>query len=128
MSDVNNMSGSLVISEDVIATIAINAAKDVDGVAGLGNRPADLYTAFKINADNLKHVKVFLSSYDIRVHMYVILTSSAKIQEVSENIQNAVKVAIQNMTGRVVTRVDVTITGIQSDIGNFTQSTEPKDI
>ncbi len=128
MSEVNNLSGSLVISEDVIATIAINAAKDVDGVAGLGNRPADLYTAFKINAENLKHVKVSLSSYDIRVHMYVVLTSSAKIQEVSENIQNAVKAAIQNMTGRPVTRVDVTITGIQSDIGNFTQPTEPKDI
>ncbi len=128
MSEVNNLSGSLVISEDVIATIAINAAKDVEGVAGLGNRPADLYTAFKINAENLKHVKVSLSSYDIRVHMYVVLTSSAKIQEVSESIQNAVKAAIQNMTGRPVTRVDVTITGIQSDIGNFTQPTEPKDI
>lgn len=128
MSEVNNLSGSLVISEDVIATIAINAAKDVEGVAALGNRPADLYTAFKINAENLKHVKVSLSSYDIRVHMYVVLTSSAKIQEVSENIQNSVKAAIQNMTGRPVTRVDVTITGIQSDIGNFTQPTEPKDI
>lgn len=128
MSEVNNLSGSLVISEDVIATIAINAAKDVEGVAGLGNRPADLYTAFKINAENLKHVKVSLSSYDIKVHMYVVLTSSAKIQEVSENIQNSVKAAIQNMTGRVVTRVDVTITGIQSDIGNFTQPTEPNDI
>ena len=98
MSEVNNLSGSLVISEDVIATIAINATKDVEGVAGLGNRPADLYTAFKINAENLKHVKVSLSSYDIRVHMYVVLTSSAKIQEVSENVQNAVKAAIQNMT------------------------------
>lgn len=128
MSEVNNLSGSLVISEDVIATIAINAAKDVEGVAGLGNRPADLYTAFKINAENLKHVKVSLSSYDIKVHMYVVLTSSAKIQEVSENIRNSVKAAIQNMTGRVVTRVDVTITGIQSDIGNFTQPTEPNDI
>lgn len=128
MSEVNNLSGSLVISEDVIATIAINAAKDVEGVAGLGNRPTDLYTAFKINAENLKHVKVSFSSYDIRIHMYVVLTSSAKIQEVSENIQNSVKAAIQNMTGRVVTRVDVTITGIQSDIGNFTQPTEPKDI
>lgn len=128
MSEVNNLSGSLVISEDVIATIAINATKDVEGVAGLGNRPADLYTAFKINAENLKHVKVSLSSYDIRIHLYVVLTSSAKIQEVSENIQNSVKAAIQNMTGRPVTRVDVTITGIQSDIGNFTQPTEPKDI
>ena len=37
---------------------------------------------------------------------------TAKIQEVCRNVQTAVKEAIQNMTGRVVTRVDVSVTGI----------------
>lgn len=111
----NNYSGGLVISEDVIATIAINAAKDVDGVAGLGDRPTDLYTTFKVNNDSIKHVKVTLSDYDIKLHMYLILTNSAKIQDVSVNVQSAVKAAVQNMTGRVVTRVDITISGIVDD-------------
>jgi len=128
LAENNNLSSGLVISEDVLATIAINAAKDVDGVAGLGNRPADLYTAFKIDSENLKHVKVETSSYDIKLHMYITLHSSAKIQEVSANVQNAVKSAIQNMTGRVVTRVDVTITGIVSDIGEYSSPVEPKDL
>ena len=128
MVENNNLSSGLVISEEVLEKISINAAKEVDGVAGLGNRPTDLYTTFKLNSENLRHVKVETSSYDIKLHLYITLLSSAKIQEVSANVQNAVKAAIQNMTGRVVTRVDVTITGIVSDIGDFTTPVEPKDI
>lgn len=123
----NNFTGDLVISEDVIATIAINAAKDVEGVAGLGNRPMDFYTSFKVNAENIKHVKVDLTDYSIKLHMFLILKSSAKIQDVSINVQNAVKAAVQNMTGRVVTKVDITISGIASDLED-NSSTEPSEL
>ncbi|MBQ2500390.1 MAG: Asp23/Gls24 family envelope stress response protein, partial [Clostridia bacterium] len=113
----NNYKGGLVISEDVIASIAINAAKDVDGVAGLGMRPKDLYTSLKVNADNIRHVKVDITDNDIKLHIYLILSASAKIQEVANAVQKAVKAAVQNMTGRVVTKVDVTISGIESNSG-----------
>ncbi len=119
LSEMNNFSSELVISEEVIATIACNAARDVEGVEGLGDRPADVYTAFKINTNNLRHVKVTMSDYDIKLHIYVLLNSSARIGEVAENIQNSIKSAVQNMTGRVVTKVDVTINGIYSDIGEY---------
>lgn len=107
-----NFSTECVISEEVLATIAANAAKDVEGVAALGSRPADLYTTFKIGADASRKVAVTMTDYDIRVHVYVDLVTNAKIQEVCRNVQTAVKEAIQNMTGRVVTRVDVSVTGI----------------
>jgi len=113
MSD-TNFSSDLIISEEVIATIAANAAKDVEGVAGLGNRPTDINTAFKIGAENLKHASVTFTDYDIKLHMYVTLTDTAKIQTVCSDVQNAVKAAIQNMTGKVVTRVDVTVTGVDA--------------
>lgn len=108
----NNFKAGLVISEEVIATIAANAAKDVDGVAYLGNRPADLYTTFKIGAEDLKKVSVTITDYDIKAHLYLVLTNNAKIQEVSANVQEAVKSAVQDMTGRIVTRVDITVTGV----------------
>lgn len=107
-----NFSSDYVISEEVLATIAANAAKDVEGVARLGSRPADLYTTFKIGADASKMVAVTMTDYDIRCHVYIDLVHTAKIQEVCRNVQTAVKEAIQNMTGRVVTRVDVSVTGI----------------
>ncbi len=108
-------SSGLIISEEVIATIAANAARDVDGVADLGSRPADLYSTFKIGSDDIKHAAVQITDYDIRVHVYIIVSGDAKIQEVAANVQSAVKNAIQNMTGRIVTRVDVTITGVKTD-------------
>lgn len=110
-----SFSSEYIISEDVLATIAANAAKDVEGVAALGDRPTDLYTAFKIGADDLKHVAITMTDYDIRVHVYVMLTQTARIQEVCKAVQTAVKEAIQNMTGRVVTRVDVSVTGIAEE-------------
>lgn len=114
----------LVISEEVIATIAANAARDVDGVEDLGNRPADLYTTFNIGAEDLKKVAVTITDYDIKTHVYIVVSSSAKIQEVSADIQEAVKSAIQNMTGRIVTRVDVTVTGVKTDSGEVS----PRDL
>ncbi len=110
-----SFSADYVISEEVLATIAASAAKDVEGVAQLGYRPADLYTTFKIGGDATKRVAVTTTDYDIRVHVYVELVQSAKLQDVCRNIQAAVKEAIQNMTGRVVTRVDVTVTGIAEE-------------
>lgn len=115
MNQNGNFSSDYIISEEVIATIAANAAKDVDGVARLGNRPADLYTTFKIGSDDTKRVAVTMTEYDIRTHVYVDLVHTAKIQEVCRNVQTAVKEAIQNMTGRVVTRVDVSVTGIADE-------------
>ena len=112
VNSTGNFSSEYVISEEVPATIAANAAKDVEGVACLGNRPADLYTTFKIGADASKKVAVTMTDYDIRVHVYIDLVHTAKIQEVCKAVQTAVKEAIQNMTGRVVTRVDVSVTGI----------------
>ena len=122
-----NFSSEYVISEEVLATIAANAAKDVEGVARLGNRPADLYTTFKIGADASKKVAVTMTDYDIRVHVYVDLVHTAKIQPVCRNVQTAVKEAIQNMTGRVVTRVDVSVTGIADEPGPAAPPEVPVD-
>ena len=38
----NRDSGGVVISNDVIASIAANAVKDVDGFGSFSSRPADL--------------------------------------------------------------------------------------
>lgn len=110
----SNFSSDYVISEDVIATIAINAATDVSGVAGLGNRPAD-FLLNMLESEALRHCKVTVSDYDIKVHLYLAFTSTAKIQDVAMEVQKKVKEAIQNTTNRLVTKVDITITGIDKE-------------
>ncbi len=102
----------LVISEEVIAAIALNAAKDVEGVSGFAARPRDLQALLHIGDDMLKSVRVWVNENEIKLHLYLLLKGGTKIPAVSAQVQRAVKNAVQNMTGRVVTKVDISIVGV----------------
>ena len=43
----SNSKGTLTISEEVLSSIATNAAKDVDGVSSFSNRPVDVVSTIK---------------------------------------------------------------------------------
>ncbi|MGN0523282.1 MAG: Asp23/Gls24 family envelope stress response protein [Eubacterium sp.] len=118
--------GSLTISEDVISAIATNAAKDVDGVSSFSNRPVDVVNTIKQGSLKvMSPVRVLQDGEDIIVSIYVNLKPNKKINNVAENVQNSVKEAIQNMTGRLVTKVNVVIAGI--DFEESDDSTEPTE-
>ena len=102
--------GELVISEEVIASIAQNAARDVDGVAGFSPRKADAAMLRAINTN--KFVSVVLGDNDVKLCVSIIVKPGFNIQSVSGEVQRAVKAAVQNMTGRVVTKINITIAGL----------------
>ena len=106
------LSGSLVISEEVIASIAVNAAKDVNGVAALLPRPADVRSALRIREGIQRFVGIAAADNELRLHLYIRLKSGAKLPAVCEKVQSGVKDAVQSMTGKVVSRVDVSVLGI----------------
>ncbi|MBE6755028.1 MAG: Asp23/Gls24 family envelope stress response protein [Ruminococcaceae bacterium] len=118
MSNINKSrnSGSLVISEDVIASIAVNASKDVEGVSGFAQRPINLHSFYKIADSASKYVDVTMSDTDVKIHIYVKVSQDAKIQTLAEKVQQNIKNAVQNMTGMMVSEVDVTIS--TADIEN----------
>lgn len=105
------MQGTLRISQEVIATIASCAATEVAGVAGLAVHTANIKNLFTKNAVN-KSIVVTLSDdvavIDIRLNLY----SGTRIPSVSEEVQRAVKEAVQNMTGITVSKVNVYICDI----------------
>lgn len=118
--------GSLTISEDVISAIATNAAKDVDGVSSFSNRPVDVVNTIKQGSLKvMSPVRILQDGEDITVSIYVNLKPNKEINDVAENVQNSVKEAIQNMTGRLVTKVNVVIAGI--DFEESDDSTEPTE-
>ena len=121
MADLNKQDvvSGLVISEEVIAAIALNAAKDVDGISGFAARPRDLQTLLHVGDDTLRSVRVWVNENEIKLHMYLMLKGGTKIPVVSAQVQRAVKNAVQNMTGRVVTRVNISIVGV-----DFSEVTE----
>lgn len=111
VSEFKAAEGSCIISEDVIASIAGTAAGEIPGVAGMAKRPADLRGI--VAGDVVpKSVKVLNNEHETVLDVYVNLKQGAKIQETAALIQQSVKSAVQSMTGKPVTRVNVHVEGM----------------
>ena len=105
--------GELVISEDVLISIAINAAKDVEGVSSLSTKPLDVVETIRKGSLKLTSpVRIKDNISDIEVSIYVNMKPGYKIVSVAEEIQTSVKDAIVTMTGKTVSKVNVIIAGI----------------
>ncbi len=121
-----NEKGNLVISEEVISSIAINAAKDVEGVGSFSNRPFDVFSTIKKGSLKvMSPVRISQNGDDINVSIYLNIEPNKKIKTVAQNVQQNVKESIQNMTGRLVSKVNVIIAGIEFDENAGTN--EPKE-
>lgn len=92
--------GSCIISEDVIASIAATAATDTAGVAALAGRGAT------------RSVRILNTEYDTVLDVYVKLCEGVRIQETAVALQQNVKMAVQSMTGKPVTKVNVHVEGV----------------
>lgn len=104
--------GKVVFAEDVVATIATLAAAEVDGVYGMSG------TAFEGLGEKLgkknytKGIKVEVGQVECAVDMNIIVRYGFKIQEVCRAVQEAVKNAIETMTGLKVVQVNIAVTSI----------------
>jgi len=106
--------GEMVISDDVIAAIVVNAVKDIDGVAGFAPcAPGVVRSALKLPAADRSGVRVSNGENEIKISMSITVKGGAKIPALAEAVQSGVKNAVQGMTGRVVSRVDVSIAGVE---------------
>lgn len=105
--------GELVISDEVVASIAINAAKDVDGISSFHNGPVDVVNTIKQGSLKvMSPVRIMQDGEDFSISIYVNIAPGQKFQTVAAEVQSAVKESIQNMTGRLVSKVNVIIAGI----------------
>ena len=110
-NDPNNSVGSLRISRDVIATITSAATREINGVADLAPFTTNI-KGWLMKKQTAKPIVIDLTDDVASIDIHVILKSGTKIQEVSENIQAAVKEAVQNMTGIAVSKVNINVAGI----------------
>ncbi len=108
--DYQTSEGCCIISEDVIATIAATAAVEVPGVAGMATRLTDIRGL--VGSSVGKAVAVVNNENETVVTLYINLTEGVRIPEVAGQVQRAVKSAVQSMTGKPVTKVNVHIAGI----------------
>ena len=105
-------SGSINISEDVVAAIVATAATEVKGVHGL------YYSAGKELSQAIskrgvsRSVKLVLNEDDVQVDVYVLLAKDGSASEVGADVQKAVMTAVEDSVGVKVSAVNVHICGV----------------
>ena len=108
--------GSINISEEVIATIAVGAVREVEGVSGmmtnLGGSVTDLVTNKKNAQKGAKGVKIDMTGAALVLDLYLTVQYGQPIPEVAENAQKAVSSAVEAMTGCPVEAVNIHVGGV----------------
>lgn len=105
--------GTVMISEDVIATIISHAICEVEGVVGLSTKPgADI--AEIIGKKNWgKGMKVTIGEADeLYIDCNVVVAYGQSVMNVAGTIQNAVTSSLESTTGVKVASVNVNVCGI----------------
>ena len=108
--------GSINISEEVIAAIAVGAVREVEGVSGmmtnLGGSVTDLVSNKKNAQKGAKGVKIDMTGTTLALDLYLTVKYGFAIPEVAENAQKAVASAVEAMTGCAVGTVNIHVGGV----------------
>ena len=112
VNDVNEMGGKVVFAEDVVATIASLAAAEVEGVYGLSGSAFEGLGEKLGKKNYTKGIKVEVGTVECAVDMTLSVKYGFRIQDVCQNVQQAVKNAIETMTGLKVVEVNISVTSV----------------
>ena len=114
---------NLNISEDVIGIIAGLAASEVEGIAGMTLGFVDgINQILGGNKKYSKGVKIELEGKKVTIDLDVNVKYGVRIPDIAWAAQNAVKSAVENMTGLDVVAVNINVQGITFDKKEDTKS------
>lgn len=100
--------GSINISEEVVASIAVDAMKEIEGVGAMGQNMTEQFTGRK----SARGVHAELQDGGILVDVYLMVRYGYAIPEVAKKVQDCVGSALGGMTGFPVKSVNVHVGGI----------------
>lgn len=112
MLNESNEAGKVVFAEDVVATIATLAASEVEGVYGMSGTTFEGIGEKLGKKNYTKGIKAEVGSVECAVDMTLIVKYGYRIQEVCSNVQEAVKNAIETMTGLRVVEVNIVVNSV----------------
>lgn len=111
-----NRKGTLKVSENVIISIAKNAAMEVSGVYAISMRSFNVLKFFSSKIDS-SAIKVTMLDGVAKIAMSIIVVSGYNVATVCEQIQERVKSAVQSMTGVTVSKVNVSVVDVSFSDG-----------
>ena len=104
--------GELSISDEVLVVIAALATTEVEGVAALAGNITNAVAARLVAGKHSKGVKIHINNRVITADVSINIKDGYAIPDVSAQVQDRVKQAIETMTGLSVDKVNVRITGV----------------
>ncbi len=104
--------GNVLISEEVIASIAALAIREIDGVFGLSiSSTIDLRNI--INRKNFrKGIRVVIEGENVDINCNLVVKAGETVMDVAKNVQEAILSEVSAMTGIQPRRVNVNICGV----------------
>ena len=105
--------GTVKVADEVVAIIAGLAATEVRGVAHLAGNITNALVA-RVGVKKLSHsVRVEVLENMVTIDLALEVDLGCSIPEVSLQVQEKVKNAVENMTGMKVTDVNIQIAGVK---------------
>ena len=106
----NNPIGKTTLTPNVLLTIARMAALEVEGVTGMAS--------IRSGVPNLKSrgkegVTLKIEDDNVFLNVYLVLDGDHNIQDVSRKVQQQVARSIEEMTGLVVSQVNIHIEDVE---------------
>lgn len=105
--------GSIKISEDVIATIVKSVLGEMEGVHSLALKPLTA-SEMLLKTSSLKPIRITLNVDVAEIDIAVNLCFGYKLRQVAEQMQQRVKDTVQDMTGIAVNKVNIYVAGVKS--------------
>ena len=107
--------GEVHIADEVIAIIAGMAATEVEGVKGMVGKTADNFVELLGRKNLSKGVAVEIIDGAVNLRLSLVVMYGSSIVEVSKNVSEKVKNAVETMTGLDVAEVNINVTGVDID-------------
>lgn len=104
--------GNILISEEVIASIAALAVREVEGVYGL-SLTQSLDLANILGKKNLrKGIRVVIGENGMEISCNLIVRMGSAVMTVAKNVQDAICEQVTSMTGARPSSVNVNVCGV----------------
>lgn len=104
--------GVVKIADEVVSIVAGLAAADIEGVASMSGGIAGGIAEVLGRRNLSKGVKVEVGTEDTKIDIFIIVKYGARIPDVAWDIQEAVKKAVETITGLKVAYVNIHVQGV----------------
>lgn len=103
----DHIGGKIEMSEDVVATIAGLAARQIPGIHSMGKS-----SFISFGDDPKRGVGVEVGTKEAALQLEVIIDYGTNIREVAAELRNRIATEVDRMAGRKVIEVDINVVGI----------------